>query len=239
LVFAETQKVIEEAKKQYVAFNNYMEYLDKKIMAFQQKKVEVFQEKHDLKEEYTKEFMKDIKERKRILILEERNIDVDPSSSRNAEEDYAEMKELKQKLEPSLAKTEQLEAKIKELQFSETRQSLLHEVDVLESMFHEVEWSIVKAEIYEVSQKTYAEALKTVFKTLSKQEQEKHYFPKPQDKFWNTLDWKPYADKLYSEARNGYYESLEKQKKEQEKAEWKRQKQLYKELEQRKEEEKI
>ena len=98
MVFAETQKVIEEAKKQYVAFNNYMEYLDKKIMAFQQKKVEVFQEKHDLKEEYTKEFMKDIKERKRILILEERNIDVDPSSSRNAEEDYAEMKELKQNI---------------------------------------------------------------------------------------------------------------------------------------------
>lgn len=212
-----------------------MENLDKKVTAFQIKKASTFQEKQELKEQYRKEFMEGIKERKRLVILEKRNIMTEPSISRSAEMDYAEMKELKQKLEPSEKRVKAIEAKLRLLEFSETKQQLLNETEILESMFSEVEWSIVKAEIYEVSQRTYAEAMKTVKKTLSKQEQEKIYFPTPQDKIWNTLDWKPYADKLYSEARNGYYEALEKQKKGQE---WKRKKRLWNELIRKEKEEK-
>jgi hypothetical protein len=179
-------------------------------MSFQRKIVGVFQEKYDLTEQRKQEILETAKERKRFYTLVKRNIRVEPSSSRSAEMDFQEIQELKQKLEPSEKRIKAIEAKLSLLEFQETKQRLLNEVDILESMFHEVEWSIVKAEIYEVSQKTYAEALKTVFKTLSKQEQEKHYFPTPQDKIWNTLDWKPHADKLYAEARKGYYENMEK-----------------------------
>lgn len=187
-----------------------MEYLDKKIMSFQRKKVEVFQEKYDLTEQRKKEILQTAKERKRFYTLIKRNIRVNPSSSRSAEMDFEEIQELKQKLEPSEKRIKAIEEKIGKLEFQETKQRLLNEVDILESMFHEVQWSIVKASIYEVSQKTYVESLKTVFKTVSKEEQERYVLPTPQDKIWNTLDWKPCADKLYSEARKGYYEALEK-----------------------------
>jgi hypothetical protein len=213
LVFPETKEIILEAKKQYVAFNNYVEYLDKKVTALQKRKVEAFLETHELKEKWKKEVLETAKERKRMYTLIKRNIRVDPSSSRSAEMDIEEIKELKQKLNPSLAKTELIEAKIKELQFTETRKALLHEVDVAQSMFEETAWLLMKASLYEsahsaqeqLKQQRLAEMkAKSTANCKYSPQHEDYFLPKEKDL------WKSLAEEEFKRRQKKYFENLEK-----------------------------
>lgn len=239
MVFPETKEIILEAKKKHEAFENYVKYLDKKVMSFQRKKVEVFQEKHDLKDEYTKEFMKGINERKRVLLLEKRNIGVDPSSSRWVEEDFAEIKKLKETLKPSEDRIKEIEERIETLKFTETKQRLNHEVDVAQSMYEDVVWLLMKATLFEeahsAQEKLKNERLAEMKRKGILPQYEGYFKPKDRDL------WKSLAEDEFKRRQQKYFENLEKifkkRKKEQEKAERKRQKQLYKEWEQRKEEE--
>jgi len=240
LVFRETKEIINEAVKKYEAFVNFYNFLDKKILAFQRKKVEVFQEKHELKEEYRTEFMKGINERKRLVILEERNINVDPSSSRWAEEDFAEMDKITETLKPSENKIKEIKQRLETLKFSETKQRLNHEVDILESMFTEVQWSLVKASLYEKAHSAQEELIQERLADMKKRgviPQHEGYL-KSEDRD----TWKKMAETEYEKRRKKYYENLEKiqnrRKKEQERKEWNKKKRLYKELERRKEDEK-
>lgn len=245
MVFPETQEIIDEAVKKYEAYENYVKYLDKKVLAFQRKKVEVFQEKGELKEEYRKEFMKGINERKRFLILEKRNIKVDPSSSRWAEEDFAEMKKLKETLKPSEQKIKEIEERIETLKFTETKQRLNHDIDVAQSMYENVVWLLMKATLFEMAHSAQ-EQLKNERLAEMKAKDTPNCKTLPQNEgYWKPEEkdlWKTLAEDEFKRRQKKYFENLEKilnkRKKEQEKAEWKRKKQLYKEWEQRKEDEK-
>lgn len=245
MVFPETKEVILEAKKQYLAFENHMKLLDKKVVALTRRKVGVFQEKHELKEEYRKEFMKGINERKRFLILEKRNINVDPSSSRWAEEDFAEMKKLKETLKPSEDRIKEIEERIETLKFAETRQALNHEVDIAQSMYEEVVWLLQKASLYEEAHRWQDKIIQKRLREIKAKDTPNFKFIPQYEGYLKNEDrdlWRKLAEAEYQKRRKTYFENLEKiqneQKKEQEKAEWNRQKRLYNELIRKEREEK-
>ena len=245
MVFPETKEIVNEAVKKYEAYENYVKYLDKKVLAFQRKKVEVFQEKGELKEEYRKEFMKGINERKRFLILEKRNIKVDPSSSRWAEEDFAEMKKLKETLKPSEQKIKEIEERIETLKFTETKQRLNHDIDVAQSMYEDVVWLLMKATLFEEAHSAQ-EQLKQqrLAEMKGKSTPNCKIFPQYEG-YWKPEEkdlWKTLAEEEFKRRQKKYYENLEKilekRKKEHEKEERKRKKRLYKQWEQREEDKK-
>jgi hypothetical protein len=238
VLFPETQKVLEDAKKQCEAFNNYVECLDRKVLAFQKKKVEVFQEKGELKEEHRKEFLKGINERKRLLLLEKRNIDVDPSSSRWAEEDYAEMKELKRKLEPSEKRITEIKQRIETLKFAETKKALFHKVDIAQSMYESVVWLLVKASLFEEAHSAQEDLrLERIQEMKNKDTPNCKYSPQHEGYFLPEEKdlWKTLAEAEFKRRQQKYYENLEKiqnkRKEDQEKEEWRRKMKLYKQWE--------
>lgn len=238
MVFPETSAIILEAKKKYEAFCNFYDCLDKKVTAFQIKKASTFQEKHDLNEEYRTEHMKGIKERKRFLLLEKRNIGIDPTSSRTVEMDFAEMKELEKTLKPSDDRIKEIKERIETLKFAETRQALNLDIDIAQSMYEDVIWLLQKASLYESAHSAQDELKNERLVEMKKRgviPQYEGYF-KPSEKDL----WKSLAEAEFKKRQKTYYENLEKishkRKLEKEKAERKRQKQRYKEWEERQQE---
>jgi hypothetical protein len=232
MVFPETREIILEAKKKYDAFQNFYEYLDKKVTAFQIKKAKTFQEKHELENEHRTEIMKGIHERKRFLLLEKRNIGVDPESSRLVEMDFQEMQELKKVLKPSDNRIAEIKQRLETLKFSETKEALNHDVDIAQSMYEDVVWLLQKASLYEEAHmwqdKIIAKRLAEAKKRGNKLQNDGYLKNEDRDA------WRKLAEAEYQKRRNKYFENLEKilakQKLDREKAEWKRQKRLYKEL---------
>ena len=235
MVYPETSAIILEAKKKYEAFCNFYEYLDKKVLAFQIKKASTFQEKHDLNEEHRTEHIKGIKERKRFLLLEKRNIGIDPSSSRTVEMDFAEMKELEKTLKPSDDRIAEIKQRLETLKFSETKQTLNHDVDVAQSMFDDVVWLLMKASLYEEAHSWQDKIIQKRLAEMNK----KGILPQHEG-YLKTEDrdtWRKLAEEEFKRRQKTYYENLEKifhkRKLEREKEEWKRQKRLYKEWEEK------
>jgi len=238
MVYAETSAIILEAKKKYEAFWNFYECLDKKVVAFQIKKASTFQEKYELRDEHRTEHMKGIKERKRFLLLEKRNIGVNPSSSRLVEMDFAEMKELEKKLEPSETRIKEIKQRLETLKFSETKQALLHDVDVAQSMYEDVVWLLQKASLYEVAHSAQDELKNERLAEMKAKDtpncktlpQHEGYFIPSEKDLWKTL-----AEAEFKRRQKKYYENLEeiahKRKLEREKEERKKQKRLYKQWE--------
>ena len=238
MVFPETKEIILEAKKKYEAFCNFYECLDKKVVAFQIKKAKTFQEKHDLKNEHLTEHMKGIKERKRFLLLEKRNIGVDPSSSRFVEMDFEEMKALEKTLKPSDDRIKEIKERLETLKFSETKQALLHDVDVAQSIYEETVWLLIKASLYEEAHSAQDEIKNERLAEMKAKDtpncktlpQHEGYFIPSEKDLWKTL-----AEAEFKRRLNKYYENLEeifhRRKMEQEKEERKRQKRLYKQWE--------
>lgn len=239
MVYPETEKIILEAKKKYEAYEAFYNFLDKKVVAFQIKKASTFQEKHDLKDEHRTEYMKGIKERKRFVFLEKRNIGINPESSRTVEMDFAEMKELEKTLKPSDDRIAEIKQRLETLKFSETKQALNHDVDVAQNMYEETVWLLIKASLYEEAHKWQDKIIQKRLGEMKKRG------TKPQHEgYLKTEDrdtWKKLAEAEFKRRQNKYFENLEeishKRKLEQEKEERKRQKQRYKEWEESQENE--
>lgn len=232
MLYPETKKIIAEAKEKYEAFCNFYEYLDKKVTAFQIKKAKTFQEIHELKDEHRTEIMKEIKERKRLILLEKRNIGINPESSRTVEMDFQEMQELKKVLKPSDNRIAEIKQRLETLKFAEIREELNHEIDIAMSMYEETVWLLQKASLYEEAHmwqdKIIAKRVAEANKRGNKLQNDGYLKNEDRDA------WRKLAEAEYQKRRNKYFENLEKilakQKLDREKAEWKRQKRLYKEL---------
>ena len=220
MVYKETKEIIDEAVKQYEAFENYVKYLDKKITSFQRKKVDAFVETHELKEQRKKEILESPRQRKRLYTLKIRNAGVVPSSSRNAELDYEEIEELETVLKPSEDRIREIEERIETLKFAETKKALFHEVDIAQSMYEEVVWSLMKASLYEKAHsaqekiKTDVEQKWRKFEKEVKDKQGYEYKILPKyEGFWKPEEkdlWKTLAEEEYRRQRNLYYSNLEK-----------------------------
>ena len=170
-------------------------------------------ETHELKEKWKKEVLETAKERKRMYTLIKRNIRVDPSSSRSAEMDIEEIKELKQKLKPSLDKTELIEAKIKELQLTETRKALLHEVDIAQSMFEDVVWLLMKASLFEEAHKWQENIIQKRLREMKRQETPNFKIIPLYEGYHVSEDrdtWRKLAETEFERRRKKYFENLEK-----------------------------
>ena len=237
MVYPETSAIILEAKKKYEAFCNFYNFLDKKVLAFQIKKASTFQEKHDLHEEHITEHMKGIKERKRFVLLEKRNIGVDPESSRLVEMDFAEMKELEKTLKPSDNRIAEIKQRLETLKFSETKQLLNHDVDVAQNMYEETVWLLIKASLFEEAHRWQDKIIEKRLAEMKK----KGILPQHEGylKSEDRDTWKSLAEAEFKRRQNKYFENLEKishkRKLEREKEERKRQKRLYKQWEERQE----
>jgi len=238
MVYAETSAIILEAKKKYEAFCNFYNFLDKKVVAFQIKKASTFQEKHDLKDEHRTEHMKGIKERKRFLLLEKRNIGVDPSSSRLVEMDFAEMKELEKTLKPSDDRIAEIKQRLETLKFSETKQLLNHDVDIAQNMYEETVWLLIKASLYEEAHKWQDKIIQKRLGEMNK----KGILPQHEG-YFKTEDrdtWRKLAEAEFKRRQNKYFSNLEeishRRKLEKEKEERKRKKKLYEQWEERQQE---
>jgi hypothetical protein len=206
-----TKIIIAEAVEKYKTYENYVVYLEKKVDSFCSRKLE----KHKFKHEISEELKRTHKERFRLLVLGKRNRGVNPLSSRNAEEDYAEMDKITETLKPSEQKIKELFDKIEELNIDRDRKTLLEEVDVAQSLFEEVVWKLTEAQFYETAQQAETTALTEEYYKLNSKQRECWMIPDPQKggkdlELWNTFSWKQIALDKFVEYREKYFKNLEK-----------------------------
>jgi len=205
MTYPYTKIIIAEASEKYQAFANYYAYLEKKVDAFCLRK----QEKKSLKEEISEELERTHKERFRLIVLEQRNKDVEPSSSRNAEQDHKEMKKIEKKLKPSEEKISGLFDKIEELGLDRDKKVLLEETNVCEGLLEDWIWTLVYADIIEKVQIAETRAFNQEFYKLSSEERAMFMIPTPEnEEIWNSLSWKKVADKHFSECQRRYYAKM-------------------------------
>jgi hypothetical protein len=211
MVYPFTKKIIAEAREKYKAYENYCAYLEKKVDSFCNRKLE----KKRLKREISEELKRTHTERLRHTILEVRNRGVERFSSRNSEEDFAEMDKLTETLKPSEQKVYGLFDKIEELNIDRDKKQLLEEVDVAQSLFEEVVWKLTEAQFYETAQQAETTALTEEYYKLNSKERECWMIPDPEKggkdlELWNTFSWKQIALDKFVEYREKYFRNLEK-----------------------------
>jgi hypothetical protein len=215
LPFPETQEILDEAEKKQIALKNYVKFLDKKISAFQRKKVDAFVETYELKEQRKQELLKNPKQLKRLYALRLRNASVKfPEESRSAEMDFAEMQELEKKLEPTLAKIKEVEERIEKLKFAETRKALLEDITTAENMAFEIELLTIKAYVFEFVHAIQETEQQRVIKELKSHDTPNYKsLPRFDGYYFSETgrnQWKGEAEKAWKDVEKQIYADLEK-----------------------------
>ena len=211
MVYPYTKKIILEAVEKYQVFQKYLDGLEKKTDSFCSRKLE----RHRLRREISEELMRTHKERSRLIIVGHRNKGVERFSSRNAEEDYAEMDKIEETLKPSEEKIDGLFEKIEDLNLDRDKKVLLEEIDVCQSLFEEVVWKLYEAQFYETAQEAETIALNEEYYKLSSEQRKRFMIPDPEKggkdlEEWNKLSWKNIAEQKFAEFQTKYFRNLER-----------------------------
>jgi hypothetical protein len=220
MTYPYTKKILEEALEKRKIFDNYTAHLEKKIDSFCSRKLE----KKRLRSLISKELMRTHKERSRLIIVGHRNRGVERFTSRNSEEDYAEMDKIKETLKPSEKKIEELQEKILDLNIDRDRKTLRLEANIAEGLLEDCVWKVIEAVYYEHAQKVEMGLLEDEFFKLDfRSSGVRFYRDNPHKlyklpdlengrdlKQWNSLSWKEVAKQQFEELQKQYFEDLER-----------------------------